>query len=702
MSNSNIVLGYLPEPKQDFANKLIIALNDTFPEFDAEIYLGYPIYVDQILHKTTKVDVAIVSKYGVYVINYLEKPVIDYGPIQDEIYARVEEKFKKQPGLFKKRKLVFEFYAITFCEETMAKQDDYYLAHCIDDIIDIIKDTKESIPFEETIYEKIISAIQEAYGLNNKNIRDNIRENTKASAINKMASLVERFDNTQMSAILSDIEGIQRIRGLAGSGKTIVLAKKAVELHTAHPDWNIVFTFSTRSLKGQLEELISRLYAQKNDGAKYNPEKLQIMHAWGSSNTPGVYYEACLNHGVSPKNVNDARTLTSQGTDFFSYVCKDLLETVETFNQIYDCILIDEAQDFDRYFISLCSKLLGSKQRLAYAYDELQSLNEVQMPTPEELFGHDVKFDTPLKVCYRNQGPVIVTAHAIGMGLYRKEGLVQMPSSPDVWETIGYVSDNSILEGEEATLYRTRETSPDFLNVPADQIIEFEQFDSELDMYFHLLDNINDDLVSQQLQPKDIMIIDMDTLRYSTNCGNIKANLIEQQESDQYPSLKIHAAGATSPEDFFRPDSIVYTSIRRAKGNEAYMVYIVNAHKCVNTFQKRSDRNALFTAITRSKGWVKVLGVGDEMDSLCDEFDVIKENQFKLHFTHYPTEEELEKIHLNNRDLDDTDAKKLSETKEAINRLTAEEGYNKVQLMTQLFNMSEEELLRLLQEKNNE
>ena len=66
------------------------------------------------------------------------------------------------------------------------------------------------------------------------------------------------------------------------------------------------------------------------------------------------------------------------------------------------------------------------------------------------------------------------------------------------------------------------------------------------------------------------------------------------------------------------------------------------------------------------------------------------------------SEEELEKIHLNNRDLDDTDAKKLSETKEAINRLTAEEGYNKVQLMTQLFNISEEELLRLLQEKTNE
>ena len=36
-----------------------------------------------------------------------------------------------------------------------------------------------------------------------------------------------------MEAILSDTTGIQRIRGMAGSGKTIVLARKAVELHTA-------------------------------------------------------------------------------------------------------------------------------------------------------------------------------------------------------------------------------------------------------------------------------------------------------------------------------------------------------------------------------------------------------------------------------------------------------------------------------------
>lgn len=81
----------------------------------------------------------------------------------------------------------------------------------------------------------------------------------------------------------------------------------------------------------------------------------------------------------------------------------------------------------------------------------------------------------------------------------------------------------------------------------------------------------------------------------------------EKEAKGEEPfNVRVHTAGAASPEDFFRERSIVYSSVRRAKGNESYMVYIVNAQKCVNSLQRRTDRNALFTAITRSKGWVRV------------------------------------------------------------------------------------------------
>lgn len=702
------ILGTLHDAKRVVADKFAQSFKKKYPSIEGEMYLGYPIYHDEVAGRKICVDIALISKIGVFIINILNTPVTDYGTIQDDIYAKVESKFKKQPFLFKRKKLVFEFQIITYCEGRMDEQEEYLWAKSNDDLMEFIEKYADLEKFnDDDLYGKILSGIQEAYGINNHSIREGVTEGTKAYAINQMAALVEKYGNSQMEAILSDIEGIQRIRGMAGSGKTIVLARKAAELHTAHPNWEIVVTYSTRSLKGQLENLISHFYANKNDGAKYNDKKLKIMQAWGSSHSHGVYYEICLIHGISPLSYTEARARYGRSANLFSKMCADLLKEIKPFKKMYDCILIDEAQDFDKYFLQLCSKIIGSEQRLVYAYDELQSLNEEQMPSPEEIFGHSVENDTPLIVCYRNQGPVIVTAHAIGMGLYREEGLVQLPGAIEVWSAIGYIADTPIQEGKEVTLYRTKETSPDFLNVDKNEIITFRKYKDDTEMFAALLETISHDIMTEQITPQDIMIIDMDTLSYSNNYNKLITylNSVNENRTGNGTAafqFRIHTAGAASPEDFFRNNSIVYSSVRRAKGNESFMVHIVNAQKCVNTLQRRTDRNALFTAITRSKGWVRVFGYGEDMQTLCDEFEKIKENDFKLHFEHYPTKTEQETIFLNNRDVEDRDKRAFDQTKELINRLSQEGSMSKVQLMKQLFDADTEELLQILKESENE
>ena len=132
------------------------------------------------------------------------------------------------------------------------------------------------------------------------------------------------------------------------------------------------------------------------------------------------------------------------------------------------------------------------------------------------------------------------------------------------------------------------------------------------------------------------------------------------------------------------------------------MVYIVNAQKCVNSLQPRADRNALFTAITRSKGWVRVFGYGEDMEDLCNEFNTIKEHDFKLYFEHYPTKEELESIFLNNQDVQDKDVKAFAQTQELINRLSSEGSMSKVQLMKKLFNANTDEMIKWLQEQDRQ
>lgn len=76
------------------------------------------------------------------------------------------------------------------------------------------------------------------------------------------------------------MEGVQRIRGLAGSGKTIVLALKAAYLHTRYPDWRIAVTFNTRSLKAQFRRLITRFCIERS-GEEPDWTKIRIINAWG-------------------------------------------------------------------------------------------------------------------------------------------------------------------------------------------------------------------------------------------------------------------------------------------------------------------------------------------------------------------------------------------------------------------------------------
>jgi superfamily I DNA and RNA helicase len=703
------ILGLLEDArKNEVAEYFVQALNDTFPDLTGELYLGYPIYIDEIANRRTCVDMALICKKGVYILNILTDPVTDYGEIQDDIYAKVEAKFKKQKFLFKTRKLIFDFYTVTYSLADIKAQDEYPLVKNIEELMTFIKDTCEEEEFSDDKYTKILSGLQEAYGINTRTERGDVKEGTKAYVINQMASLIEKYDGRQMDAILSDTTGIQRIRGMAGSGKTIVLARKAVELHTAHPEWTIVVTYSTRTLRDQLETLIGRFYAAKNDGAKYNTEKLRIMQSWGATSSTGVYYEVCLRHGISPINVNEAKAKYGKHANLFSRMCGDLLTSVKEFQKMYDCILIDEAQDFDKNYLKLCLRILGKEQRLVYAYDELQKLNEEAMPNPEQIFGRGVEHDTPLTVCYRNQGNAIVTAHAIGMGLYRKEGILQLPSSSSVWEAIGYVSDTPIEEGKEVILYRTLETSPEFLKVDKKDVIDFLCYDDAKSMYKSLLDMIKEDLEKQQLLPKDIMIIDMDTYDYSKNCMRLKniqskinsevafGDNFDYHEELEIYKYDVHTAGAASPEDFFRDDSIVYSSVRRAKGNETFMVYIVNSQKCVNSLQRRSDRNALFTAITRSKGWVRVLGFGEDMETLKQEFEEIKNHEYKLYFSEYPDKEKLKEIFLNNKDVADKDVKTIDSTKALIEKLTGDGNVTKVQLMQELFGMSKDEIIKML------
>lgn len=154
-------------------------------------------------------------------------------------------------------------------------------------------------------------------------------------------------------------------------------------------------------------------------------------------------------------------------------------------------------------------------------------------------------------------------------------------------------------------------------------------------------------LAQDELRYDDIVVINPDPLTTRKECGPIRAALSSA-------GIKSHLAGVdVRPDVFFLEEasSITFTGVFRAKGNEAGMVYVINAQDCEGSGLNLARlRNQLFTAMTRSKAWVRVLGVGERMQRLMSEYEQVKQRGFRLDFR-YPTEEEREYISIVHRDV---------------------------------------------------
>lgn len=87
-------------------------------------------------------------------------------------------------------------------------------------------------------------------------------------------------------------------------------------------------------------------------------------------------------------------------------------------------------------------------------------------------------------------------------------------------------------------------------------------------------------------------------------------------------------------------ESIPFTTIFRAKGNEANIVFVINAHKmqAISSYA----RNRIFTAMTRARFKVYVLGTKG-METFIKEAEAVKNNNYTLQFC-YPTKAELKKM----------------------------------------------------------
>ncbi len=638
---------------------------------ESNLYFDFPIFKDfdgDILIS----QLLVVSKtHGILSISFDSSKSIMELKIREGLLNEIEQlhsiifsRLLRNKNLRKsKTELIFPITSIIF-NSNLDKDIDFDDIPCISDfsslesLLNVLKTNKIS----EEIYLELIATIEGAKGLLKAKVRPDVDSNKpKGSIASEIEREINTFDEFQKKAFISEIIGPERVRGLAGSGKTVVLALKAAITHLRNPEAKIVYTFYTKSLYQHIQRLITRFYRQYDDKDP-DWEKLKIVHAWGSSINTGIYYEACDRNQLSFLSFSQAASRNPSNP--FDYACKELLESPKI-NTIYDYMFIDEGQDFPESFIKLCLRLCN-KGRIVWAYDELQTIFQVKTPSIESVLEgtlyKGLEEDIILYKCYRNPREVLVTAHAIGFGIYGR--IIQMLDEKDYWHDIGYrIVQGDFKEGEKIIIERPIENSLETISkhFKKEEIVKFKSYAEYSDEIKQCAKNILED-INNGLLPDDILVVVVDDRNAKTYLNHLQELLAKLN----IKSNNIHADNF-SIKDFSIEGHVTLSTIHKAKGNEAYSVHVVGIDSLYSLEPTIRERNLMFTAITRTKGWVSISGVGKAASKWVTELKIALDKCPNIEFN-YPSKNELS---IMKRDIQEKATRKSKQAK-ILDELLAE------------------------------
>ena len=195
---------------------------------------------------------------------------------------------------------------------------------------------------------------------------------------------------------------------------------------------------------------------------------------------------------------------------------------------------------------------------------------------------------------------------------------MQMFSSREHWEDIGYVvKRGDFVEGSEIEVEVPRENSLSVISDhnSFDEIVTSATFSSIEQEILSVTGSIQG-AIEEGLQPEDILVVTVDDRFARRYLDNIESGLAEHEIA----SNNLHS-DAFGIRDFSKEGRVTLSTVHKAKGNEAFMVFVVGVDSVMSVPDVKR-RNMLFTAMTRAKGWVRVSGVGNGADRCSEELGV--------------------------------------------------------------------------------
>jgi superfamily I DNA and RNA helicase len=160
-------------------------------------------------------------------------------------------------------------------------------------------------------------------------------------------------------------------------------------------------------------------------------------------------------------------------------------------------------------------------------------------------------------------------------------------------------------------------------------LVQVQGLETDLQQYEYVRDKIAQLIRDEKVSAEEIIVINLKS-------GNNKESMQALQRTLNEAGIRSVMPGYVESADVFKPKGYVtLTTPFRAKGNEANIVFVINAQRVADDFTLRM-RNAFFVAVTRSRGWCYICGAGKGMEKLTREIDGIKRDFPRFKFVSRP------------------------------------------------------------------
>lgn len=375
------------------------------------------------------------------------------------------------------------------------------------------------------------------------------------------------------------------IRGVAGSGKTLILVSRAKLLAKEHPDWKVLILCYNISLAQSIRQMLRYMFEEQmdlfdleSDGDDHTQHLKNIQvynfHAW-------LKQELKLSDSLIPSIV-------------------EKVKQKEVILPQYDAILIDEGQDFEPEWFQLVSNLLNPETKsLLLVEDRAQDIYKRKRSYIQDT-GLDFRGRSKiLNINYRNTSQIVEFA----WNFYQNHSSLKNKVK------------EKRFEGEIIAPKSTLRKGPE----PA--IIKRDNFRQEMEMLVRIIKNLHQD----KKVPFDEMVILYRVKRdRTTNYIDMIQYLLKRMGIPYYWMTE----NAGTKRNYEKSDGKVKIStIDSSKGLDFQAVFIVNIDNMPFALEDDPEREAslLYIAMTRAQNYLTVSYSGES--EFTGYFDQVLEDR---------------------------------------------------------------------------